>query len=97
MSQRMKNLDRTWGLQTPICIGKALISWTKKAARQKAKERNQDLRDEYIHDISEFQSHQLVFVGESGCDKRVGFRRTGWSPLGVAPVQVSKVHRDRRY
>jgi transposase len=80
-------------------IGKALasISWTKKAARQKAKERNQDLRDEYIHDIFEFQSYQLVFVDESGCDKRVGFRRTGWSPLGVAPVQVSKFHRDRRY
>jgi hypothetical protein len=27
-----------------------------------------------------------VFVHESGCDKRVGHRRTGWSPLGVTPV-----------
>lgn len=75
----------------------ASIGWSKKTAQQKAKERNQDLRDEYLHNISEFHSFQLVFVDESGCDKRVGFRRTGWSPLRVAPVQVSEFHHDRRY
>jgi hypothetical protein len=80
-------------------ISRALssIGWSKKIARQKAKERNQDLRDEYINYISDFHSDQLVFVDESGCDKRVGFRRTGWSPLGVAPIQICKFHRDRRY
>jgi transposase len=36
-------------------------------------------------------------VDESGCDKRAGFRRTGWSPLGVAPSQVTQFHRDQRY
>lgn len=25
------------------------------------------------------------------------YRRTGWSPLGVTPVQVSKFHRGQRY
>ena len=30
--------------------------------------------------------YHYVFVDESGCDKRIGFRRTGWSPLGVTPV-----------
>jgi hypothetical protein len=39
----------------------------------------------------------LVFIDESGCDKGIGFRRTGWSPLDVAPVQVAKFHRDRLY
>jgi hypothetical protein len=38
----------------------------------------------------------IVYVDESGCDKRIGFRRTGWSPLSVAPVQVSQFHRDER-
>ena len=32
----------------------------------------------------------------SGCD-RAGFRRTDWSQLGVAPLQVSQFHRDQRY
>jgi transposase len=75
----------------------ASIGWSKKVARQKAKERNKDLRDEYVHYISDFSTDQLVFVDESGCDKRAGFRRTGWSPLGIAPLQICKFHRDRRY
>ncbi|CRG92909.1 hypothetical protein PISL3812_09987 [Talaromyces islandicus] len=80
-------------------ISKALtsIGWSKKTARQKAKERNRDLRNEYFNYISDFSSDQLLFVDESGCDKRAGFRRTAWSPLGVAPIQVCKFHRGQRY
>lgn len=81
-----------------VSIPKSTISdtlqrngWSKKTARQKAKERNPDLRDDYCNLISEFSSYHLVYVDESGCDKRIGFRRTGWAPLGTAPVQVSTV------
>lgn len=84
----------------PECsISRALasIGWSKRTAPQKAKERNPDLRDRYMHEISEFQFYQFVFVDESGCDKRAGIRRTGRSPLGITPVQVSKFHRDKRY
>ena len=73
------------------------IGWTKKASRQIAKERNADLRDYYLHNMSSYRSYHLVYVDESGCDKRIGFRRTGWAPLGVAPVQVAQFHRGRRY
>jgi len=80
-------------------ISRALksIGWTKKAIRQVAQERNKELRDYYLYNLSEFRSYHLVYVDESGCDKRIGFRRTGWSPLGVAPVQITRFHRDRRY
>lgn len=71
--------------------------WSKKTVRQHAKKRNADLRELYLHNLSDFQSYHLVYVDESGCDKRAGFRRTGWSPLGVAPLQVSQFHRDQRY
>ncbi|TPR10100.1 RNase H family protein [Aspergillus niger] len=89
-----------FGLQVATSsISRALssVGWSKKTVQQKAKEQNPDLRDEYIHEISEFKSYQLVFVDESGCDKRIGFRRTGWAPSGIAPVQVSRFHRDKRY
>ncbi|GFF55645.1 transposase [Aspergillus lentulus] len=75
----------------------ASVGWSKKAARQVAKGQNADLRDYYVHTLSSFSSYQLVYVDESGCDKRVGFRRTGWSPLGVTPVQITKFRRDQRY
>jgi hypothetical protein len=74
-----------------------LHGWTKKVARRIAQERDADLRDYYLHQLSDFRSYHLVFIDESGCDKRAGSRRTGWSPRGVAPVQVSHFQRGQRY
>jgi transposase len=71
--------------------------WSKKKAQQRASEQNPQLRDFYQHKMSKFRSFHLVFVDESGCDKWVGYRRTGWSPLGVTPIQVSKFHLRQRY
>lgn len=84
---------------TTCSISRALKreGWSKKTAKQKAIERNADLRDAYVHYLSDFSSRHLLFVDESGCDRRIGFRRTGWSPLGLAPIQVARFHRDQRY
>lgn len=81
---------------TTSSIRRALVAhgWSKKVSRQRAREQNPDLREIYLRNLSDFHSYHLVYVDESGCDKRVGFRRTGWSPLGKAPVQVSRFHRD---
>ena len=86
-------------LATKLSISRALRSKgrSKKTARVKAREGNLELRDEYSHYMSDFQSYHLIYVDESGCDKRIGFRRTGRSPLGMAPIQVSRLHRDQRY
>jgi transposase len=73
------------------------IGWTKKTIHRIAKGRNADLRDFYLHNISDFPSWQFVYVDESGCDKRIGFRRTGWSPLGVTPIQVAQFQREQRF
>jgi DDE superfamily endonuclease len=50
-----------------------------------------------IHDLSSFRSYHLVYVDKSGCDKRIGFRRTGWSPPGVTPLQIARFCRGQRY
>jgi len=44
---------------TTCSISRALtsIGWSKKTVRQKAKERNQDLRDSYVHYLSDFHSY----------------------------------------
>jgi transposase len=86
-------------LVSTFTVGRALRSagWSKKATRRIAQAQNADLRDFYLYNLSAFRSYHLVFVDESGCDKRVGFRRTGWSPLGVTPVQISRVQREQRY
>jgi hypothetical protein len=55
----------------------ASIEWSKKLTQRIASERNADLRDFYLHKLSAFHSYQLVYIDESGCDRRIGFRRTG--------------------
>jgi hypothetical protein len=54
----------------------AYVGWSKKVARRVAKEKTADLRDFYHNILSDFRSYHLVYVDESGCDKRAGFKRT---------------------
>jgi hypothetical protein len=56
-------------------VRRALVSmgWSRKQTRCVAQERNADLRDFHLRKLSEFSSYRLVYVDESGCDKRVGF------------------------
>lgn len=91
--------DEFYVQATKSSISRALASkrWLKKTAWVEARERNHDFRDEYSHFLSNFRSHYLVYLDESGCDKRIVFRRTGWSSLGVTLVQVSKLYCDQRY
>lgn len=81
---------------TTCSISRALEynGWSKKTANQKAREQNADIRDEYFYFISKFRSYHLVYVDESGCDKRIGFRRTDWLSYRMTPCQVIKFHRD---
>jgi len=63
-------------LSSTYSIGKALASrdWTKKTILRVANGRGPDLRDLYLHNLEEFRSYHLVYVDESGCDQRIGFR-----------------------
>jgi hypothetical protein len=69
-------------------ISRALksVGWSKKAACRVAREQNPDLRDFYLQNLSAFRSCYLVYINKSGYNKLIGFRTTGWSSLGVAPV-----------
>lgn len=80
-------------------IGRTLrsIGWTRTTVRRIAQQRDADLRDYYLHRIAQYKSYQLVFVDESGCDRRAGYRRWGWSPKGCSPVQVTKFGRGKRW
>jgi hypothetical protein len=83
--------------QNLVLVGLSSIGWSKKAARRVAKEQNPDLRDFYLYYLSSFRSYHRVYVDESGCYKWIGFRRTGWSPLGVTPVKIARFQREQRY
>lgn len=44
-----------------ICGALEDIDWSKKAIQSIAQERNPDLRDKYIYNVSSLRSNQLVF------------------------------------
>jgi len=92
-------LDEFDVLVTASCVGRALRSmgWTKKQIRRIANGRSADLRDYYLYQISALSPEHFVFVDESGCDKRIGFRRNGWSPIGTTPIQIARFQREQRY
>lgn len=72
------------------------IGWSHKTNSRVASQRDPDLVDLYFHKLSQYHSYQLVFVDESGSDKRDGHRKKGRAPVGVAPVQRDKCTRDTR-
>ncbi|KAF4546962.1 Hypothetical protein D9617_85g015900 [Elsinoe fawcettii] len=72
------------------------VGWSRKAARKIAAQRCQELRDAHQLVIAEFEANQLVYMDESGCDERVGFRKMGWSPHRVTPEQIVSCERGQR-
>lgn len=64
--------------------------WSGKTTQQRVKECNTELREFYLHNLSNFESYHLVYNDESGCDKWIGFQQTGSSVLGAVPRQVSR-------
>ncbi|KAK4453047.1 hypothetical protein QBC34DRAFT_376501 [Podospora aff. communis PSN243] len=64
---------------TRFSIGRSLkrAKWWKKCTQNVARERNPDLRDEYVHEISFLRSEQLVFIDETGVDRSIGTKLQG--------------------
>jgi hypothetical protein len=70
-SEMVDFVHKEFGVRvTTSSIARALhsIGWTRKKIRRLAKARNVDLRDLYLHNISEFSPEHFIFVDESGCD-----------------------------
>jgi transposase len=73
-------------------------SWSRKTIRRVANQRNPALRDFYHYrlKLEKCRSYQLIFIDESGIDKRDGLRRKGWAPKGKTPEQKSRFQRGQR-
>ncbi|KAI9147403.1 transposase [Paramyrothecium foliicola] len=80
-----------------VCRGLKAMRYSVKTGRRVAKQRDDTLRDYYSWKVSQYEANQLIFVDESGCDKKAGQRRRGWAPIGKTPVMVDALNRDKRY
>ncbi len=72
------------------------VDWSRKISCRVGQQQNPILRDLYLYKLSDCQSHQMVFLDESGCDKQTGHRRSGRAKKGVRPSRKAKYNRERR-
>lgn len=70
--------------------------WAKKVMQNIAKERNQDLQDDYIERRSYYKPKQMIFIDESGSDRGLVIQGRGYAPKGVTPVQTKRFYRGKR-
>lgn len=91
--------ERTGIEVSPSALSRTLktVRWSRKVCGRVAQQRDDELRDLYSHRVSQYDVKQLVFIDESGCDKKIGQRRMGWAPVGSTPVKASGLNRDVRY
>ena len=70
-------------LVTVFSIRRALAfkGWSKKITRRVGNGRNADLRDLYLHKLSDFRCYHLVYADKSGCDNSLGLDGQAYIPL----------------
>jgi transposase len=71
---------------------------TQKVMRRIAEQQKPDLQDFYYYRLKMLgcRSYHLVFIDESGIDRPGTFRRKGWAPKGITPVQKARFQRGTR-
>jgi hypothetical protein len=73
------------------------VDQSRKAIGRVAEQQDPNLRDLYLYKLSDCRSYQMIFIDESGCDKRTGHRRYGWAKRGVRPRRRARYNREQRF
>lgn len=69
---------------------------TRKKIKQVALQRSIEQRGKFMAEVQFFRPNQLVWVDETGCDKRDQIRKFGYSLKGEPPVYTRYLHRGER-
>lgn len=95
--QEVEDVLRTQVSVPTICRVLARHGFTRKKIQQVAKQRSTNLRAAFAAQIMHcFHRNMLVWVDETGCDRRSHIRRCGYAFRGEAPVCHRSLHRGKR-
>ena len=65
--------------------------------QKRAKERCQELREDWMLRLSGWKANQLLFIDESAANERSKDRKYGWAPIGVTPHEYIPLKRSVRW
>ena len=63
----------------------------------RAQQRSEELRQDFTSEIALYEPHMLVFIDETGSDKRSSLRKYGYSPKGTPAIAEKKLVRGKRH
>ena len=87
VQKELLDIIGTWISCATLCRAAQRFGLSRQKMRNIAIMRSEILRAEYLADISVFDPNMLVFVDETGCQRRNSIRRYGYGVRGITPVQ----------
>jgi transposase len=78
-----------------ICKLLSSVGYTRQKMKFAALQRDQLLRSQFVSDVSMYSKDMLVFLDESGLDKRNTLRKYGYSLRGRPPICCTELSRGR--
>ena len=63
----------------------------------RAAQRNDELRNKWMNDLSEWNADQVIFLDESAANEHTADRKYRWAPVGVTPHESRPFTRSERW
>ena len=83
LQRRVEETTSTSVTESAICRFLHRQSFSRKKLTKIASQRSEELREKFLIDCSAYEPEMLVFVDETGCDRRSAMRRFGYSLRGM--------------
>jgi len=81
---------------TSLCRFLSRVGFSRQKMKYAALQRDESLRSQFVTDVSIYRLDMLIFLDESGLDKRAGLRKYGYSLRGRPPVCHKMLIRGER-
>ena len=63
----------------------------------RAAQQNEELRRQWISDMTDWTVDQVIFIDESAANERTADRKYGWAPVGITPHESWSFKRSERW
>ena len=95
-----QQLLEAYGIQihvSTICRTLKFMGCTRQCIRHVALQQSEVLRAKFMAEVSVYDPNMLIWIDESGCDRRNSTRKYGYSIRGIRPVDHRILIRGTRY
>ena len=94
---KLQQIYGVWISPSTICRTLKIMGCSRQAMHRVATQRSDELRARFMADVSIYDPSMLVWLDESGCDKRNTIRKYGYSIRGIPMCDQRLLNRGTRY